>query len=425
MMARLTAVVSSLALVVLFCSSQTRAFQQPYPTCVPNLTNKHSRIISPHSINTPPTSALSLSLTEVGSLVQTGYHTAGVQKVLELGVIAGIGASLRYKLDAKAITTLLLSALVPAVIVSSLSTLRLSAEMGLVVLMGLLLTIAQIAAGELASRIVVKKSANTKAGRTIRRTAAMQLGSMAPALSVFSFLREFVGTEYAGLAALADIPSKLYILIFIRNYLRFRGVAKEESAQQEKKSSKLEKARSAFKDPFNQAIVTGLGLAAIGRPVPTLGFFGAALKSLQQAQTAVLFLLIGLKLKWGGERPKLCMRLLLARHGFMNLMTSLFLGTVLSASGSSAKLAAVLCSQAACSIIAYGQMNTVAEEVEGYDTDLAFDIVALSYPMTIGLNTAACLAKDTYVKALPVMGVGFLLLSTILGKFRRTSGEKS
>ena len=53
-------------------------------------------------------------------LVVKAFHTSGVQKVLELGVVAAIGAALRDKLDAKAVTALLLNALVPAVIVSSL-----------------------------------------------------------------------------------------------------------------------------------------------------------------------------------------------------------------------------------------------------------------------------------------------------------------
>jgi len=82
------------------------------------------------------------------------------------------------------------------------------------------------------------------------------------------------------------------------------------------------------------------------------------------------------------------------------------------------RLAAVLSSHAACSIIAYGQMNKAItnENVQGYDVDLAFDIVALSYQMTMILNTIACLAGPAYVNNLHVAGASMLALSAVIGK---------
>jgi len=105
----------------------------------------------------------------------------------------------------------------------------------------------------------------------------------------------------------------------------------------------------------------------------------------------------------------------------MSLFTSVFLATCLSSKkGSSdvARLAVVLSSQAASSIIAYGQMDKVItnENVQGYDADLAFDIVALSYQMTMLLNTIACLAGSSYVNNLPVVGTTMLALSAVIGK---------
>ena len=82
------------------------------------------------------------------------------------------------------------------------------------------------------------------------------------------------------------------------------------------------------------------------------------------------------------------------------------------------RLAAVLSSHASSSIIAFGQMSKVDKAgVKGYDTDLAFDIVALSFPFTVLLNTIACLAGNTYVDMLPITGSLFLALSALIGKF--------
>lgn len=366
-----------------------------------------------------------LSVGALGPIVAKAFGSSGVQKVLELGVIASIGASLRSKLDAKAVTALLLNALVPAIIVSSLSTLSVSAEMVYVIMAGVILALVQLVAGELASRSIIKNYEESSETRTLQRTAAVQLGTMAPALSVFSFTREFVGYEYSGLAALADVPNKIYTLLLIPYYLHFRGVRKEREVAIKKteKPPVLERITGSLQDPFNLAIVTGLGLAVAKRPISTLGFWGKAVESLAQAQTAILFLLIGLKLKWGGERPKLCLRLLLARHGFVSIATSAFLAAFLP-NGDSTRLAAVLSSQAACSIVAFGQISKVAGKVDGYDTDLAFDLVALSFPVTVVLNTVACLSGKRYVKALPAIGGGLLALSTVLDKFGKSSGEQ-
>jgi len=240
------------------------------------------------------------------------------------------------------------------------------------------------------------------------------------------------------LSTLADVPSKVYSLVLLPYYLRFRGIVGEVKTgldvttgeAKAESSSILKKIGKAISDPFNLAISSGLILAALGRPVDTLGFVGNAIGSLAKSQTAVLFLLIGLKLKVSGDRPKLCLRLLLARHGFMSVFVSVFLAACLplrKGVTDATRLAAVLSSNAACSIIAYGQMNKVVtnENVRGYDVDLAFDIVALSYQMTMILNTVACLAGPAYVNNLSAAGATMLALSTAIGKIGGARNKKS
>mmetsp|Transcript_20319 Transcript_20319/g.31382 ORF Transcript_20319/g.31382 Transcript_20319/m.31382 type:complete len:427 (-) Transcript_20319:48-1328(-) len=419
-----------LAFVSILCSSS--GFLIPRRCHIPDNFRYTHRKPEPVGIQTgrvfmptrraPSVAVQAFTIANIGSFAQAAFGTSGVQKVLELGFIAGVGASLRDKLDAKAITALLLNALVPAVIVSSLSTLKISVEMGYVFLAGTLLALIQLGSSELASRFVIKEeNEDSNETRTLRRTAGIQLGTMAPALSVYSFTREFVGGEFAGLAALADIPTKIYTLLLIPYYLRFRGNKKSSvvSSTPVAKPPMLKQLINAMKDPFNLAITSGIGLAALGRPVSSLGFCGKAIGGLAQAQTSILFLLIGLKLKFGGDRPKLCLQLLLARHGFVSLATSAFLATILR-TGDAARLAAVLSSHAASSIIAFGQMSKVAKEVDGYDTELAFDIVALSFPLTVLLNTIACLAGKRYVDALPIVGTGLLAMSALLGKIGKS-----
>ena len=367
------------------------------------------------------------------SIVTKTFHASGVQKMLELGVIMSIGFFLRNKLDAKALNAVLLNALIPAGILSSLSSLQLSLGLGLIVLSGALLAVVQIISGDMASRFIISKDEkNNKIPSSWRRTAAMQLGTMAPAASVFSFTREFVGAKYVGFAALADVPNKIYSLLLIPRAMRYRASIIGEKKKQ--KLSKKQTMKSIISDPFNLAIGCGLGLAAMRCPLSNLGFFGRAITNLAQTQTAILFLLIGLKLKVGkGENDennsfRLCLRLLLARHGFVGLFVSLFMAVFLRQpleASAASKLALVLSSNAACSIICFGQMTKVvssamsSKEIQSsdsntfYDLDLAFDIIAISYPLTILLNTITCLAGASYVKNLPIISLTFIILSRL------------
>jgi len=430
------------AVLLLACTSSSSAFQQhrgglpPRPGAA-SVSFKHKQNLlqtewqSSPNTRFPSTSAhsntaLGATSSAAFAAATATFQSSAVQKILELAAITGIGYTLRSKLDPKGITSLLLNALVPSIIVSSLSGLSVSAEsLGCVVASGVALAIAQLVGSELAARFVIPKNDSDEI-QVLRRTASVQMSSMAPGLSVLSFTKEFASLTLAGLSTLADVPSKVYSLVLLPYYLKFRGIVDSgdkpsrgvTNGEPKANPKSIPKRIGNFvKDPFNLAISSGLILAALGRPVHTLGFVGNAIGSLAKSQTAVLFLLIGLKLKFSGDRPKLCLRLLLARHGFMSLFASVFLKTCLPKASDATRLAAVLSSHAASSIIAYGQMNkAVDENVKGYDIDLAFDIVALSYQMTMILNTIACLAGSAYVNNLPIAGTTMLVLSAVIGK---------
>ena len=53
-------------------------------------------------------------------------------------------------------------------------------------------------------------------------------------------------------------------------------------------------------DPYNAAIIGGLFLAATQTPMTSLGPFGRAVGQLAAAQTPLLFLIIGLKVRYLG-----------------------------------------------------------------------------------------------------------------------------
>jgi len=94
------------------------------------------------------------------TIIKTAFQSSAVQKILELSVITCIGYSLRNKLgNPNGITSLLLNALVPSIIITSLSGLvSISSEtISSVVGCGILLSIIQIIRSELSSRFVIPK----------------------------------------------------------------------------------------------------------------------------------------------------------------------------------------------------------------------------------------------------------------------------
>lgn len=358
---------------------------------------------------------MSLPVNEVFASAAAIYKLGTIQKVLELASIAVFGAMARDFLDGKALTALLLKALVPAVILTSLAGLTVSSEMMGFVGAGLLLVICQIVAGKIAARLLL---GNDPSRAVARRTSAVQLSTMAPVLSVFAFVREFVGEASAGHAALVDLPSKAYMLLLLPIALTLSGAAVTNGGSAEGTvvkgppltlGARIRSIGRELADPFNAAILAGLTMAITGTRVDDIGFAGNAIKTLASAQTPVLFLLIGLKFRLGGARANFCVALLLLRHGLLALATTGLL-RVASINDAGTRLAAVLCSQAAASIVGFGQISAAQAKRPslGYDPALAFEIAGLSFPLTIVLNTLACVIGAPWVDHLEKIGLALL-----------------
>ena len=71
------------------------------------------------------------------------------------------------------------------------------------------------------------------------------------------------------------------------------------------------------------------------------------------------------------------------------------------------QLLIVLASQATNAMIGLAQINAAKDRGQkGYDTDFAFDIICISYPMTILLNTVACVGGASFIANMfPIAGV--------------------
>jgi glucan phosphoethanolaminetransferase (alkaline phosphatase superfamily) len=133
-----------------------------------------------------------------------------------------------------------------------------------------------------------------------------------------------------------------------------------------------------------------------------------------------LFALIGLTVKLSGNTPLVSSILLLGRAA----ASMLFTGTVNMLMGFDSHTAFIvtLFGQSAVSMLGYGILSRVVDnqskETPAMSKQFAFDLVGYSFPLSIVLNTTACIAKDSYVKRLIPMGGG--LLAAVLVVFLAT-----
>lgn len=150
--------------------------------------------------------------------------------------------------------------------------------------------------------------------------------------------------------------------------------------------------------------------SATGKKIADIGFVGNAIDTMAAAQTPVLFLLIGLTVNLSGNTPLVSSLLLLGRAAVGMLFTGA--ANMLMGFDSNTALVTTLFSQSAVSMLGYGILKRVADsqskERPAFSPAFGFDLVGYSFPLSIILNTTACIAKDKYVKNLIPMGGGLL-----------------
>jgi len=368
-----------------------------------------------------------------------------VQRVLTLLFIICIGKVLQGRFpdkEANAIQKMLLQFLVPATLYKGLSKEKIQPSHLAYIGGGFFLVLGRLAAATLVSYATLgggSKKAQTEtttnaatrpaagfssrpaapattpppaAGASkdmpaLRRTAIFEISTTASALSVLPFLAEFVGPEYVGLGGMVDLPMKLYMLLVMPVLLKSCGESSGGSGSSESSGGKaLAIATQLVKDPITMSLVLGIAMAMLtdGAGTAALGFLGKALDALAGAQTPVLFLLIGLKLKFESSTPLYCIVLLLGVQGVLLVMVYVAL-LILHPSDTIAKFV-ILFSQGAPSVVGMGVIaSAAASGVAGYSKDFAFDIVGMAFPISSFIQCFAGIMGASYPSVCGIVGV--------------------
>ena len=248
------------------------------------------------------------------------------------------------------------------------------------------------------------------------RTARLLIPSLAPGLSCFPFVLEFLGEDALAKVAMADLGNKIFVLIILyvvamNWHYRYRNTTK-------KNTGKLKSlVRVLVSEPVNIFIVAALVLLIFGFTMDTLPvLFSDILTKLSLIMTPLVLLFIGLGIKLKRKQFFQVFSMLSMHAGLVFLLSGVFiLFTGLQSIESILLLLAFGLSS--CSFWPYAHISTVEHLEVGdnhkrtFDSDFALNILALSFPLSTILILGVLNTGTVFVSNINV----FLIGGTLLG----------
>ena len=309
-----------------------------------------------------------------------------LQKTITFILFIGIGLLLKVKFSTKAevvgIKKIILNLALPATIFIALLGIKVEADLLLLPLMALILNALLFYVFPLLLPIlgIEKETPNY-------RTAKMLIPSLAPGLSCFPFVLEYLGDSYLAKAAMADLGNKVFVLMIL--YV----VAMNWHYKVQKKKAQSGKAKlkslgiAMISEPVNVFIAAALLLVGFGLNLDSLPFFASeTLSRLSLLMTPLVLLYIGLAVNIKKDQLIQILGVLMLRAGFVILIT----GLLVMFTGISIQndiLLMLAFGLSACSFWPFAHISAVdAAEVDvekkTFNPNFAVSILALSFPLS-------------------------------------------
>lgn len=262
------------------------------------------------------------------------------------------------------------------------------------------------------------------------RTLMMLLPSLAPGLSCFPFILEYIGEEQLANAALADVGNKFFVLIFLyvmaMNW-HYANHANDKSNAQSKLKSLL---ISLIKEPINIIILLAIGLLSLGLNLTTLPtFLSETFVRLSAIMTPLVLIFIGLAVKLSKKGLGTVISILCCRAGISILISAIII-LALGLSVPGAIMLAVVFPLSAVSFWPFAHMSAfnLKEDSDGmkaqkrtFDTEFAILILACSLPFST-LLILGILSAGTLFTGIPILvtlGISFLAVGILPNLIRR------
>lgn len=234
-------------------------------------------------------------------------------------------------------------------------------------------------------------------------SAKLLIPSLAPGLSCFPFILEFLGEDYLAKAAMADLGNKFFVL-FILYLLAIKWYYKNQSITQQPIGEKIKiLTKTMLFEPVNLFIIVALFFVFFGINNSNLPIFiQEILNRLSNIMTPLVLIFIGLSVKIEKKQFAQIFSMLMLRAS-ITIFTIACLLTIYKVGIKGDILFYITFGLSACSFWPFAHICNVAskeadisENKKTFNMDFALAILALSLPISVILILSILTAGDTF-----------------------------
>lgn len=341
-----------------------------------------------------------------------------LQKTITLLLLITLGLLLKGKFKNKdqtnGIKEIILSVALPSTIFISLMKIDIDSSMIIIPLVTLVFNFLMFFSAPLAfSLFGIEK--NSPTGRTLM----MLIPSLAPGLSCFPFIAEFLGEKSLAIAALADVGNKFFVLISLY-ILAMNMFLKNSDDKEMKMGGKLKSLfASMFQEPINILIFLAIILLSMGINYSTLPSVVTDLFDKTSAMmTPLVLLFIGLAVQLKEGKKRIVASILFFRAGITMLISAGMI-YVLNITDLSMILLAIVIPLSAASfwplahISAFNlreDQKAMPKEKRTFDLELAVLLLAFSLPFSTILILAILSSGSFFAHTTTLLTSGLILI---------------
>ncbi|MBN7811066.1 permease [Algoriphagus sp. H41] len=343
-----------------------------------------------------------------------------LEKTLSLILLIGIGVLLQQKFQSedqkKGLKTLILTLALPAMIFVALMKIEINPDLLFlpVLALGFNLVMMYLTRFSMPAFGIKKDSAEM-------RTLALLVPSLAPGLTCFPFVAQYLGDDLLAWSALADIGNKIFVLI-LAYMLAMSWYYKTQQLPARSNRQKIKELLLAMlSEPINVVILAAIILLSFGLHMDDLpGFLSASILMLKDVMTPLVLLFIGIAVMFKWSQIKTIFALLVFRAGFTFLLSGLFLWLIPGLPFASALLVVVF-PQSAVSFWPFAHMSAIRKmEINSgsskatFDLDLGINVLAVSMPLSTLMILGVFTSGNLWVVPTNVLILGASLVGLSL-----------
>ena len=255
------------------------------------------------------------------------------------------------------------------------------------------------------------------------RSAQLLIPSLAPGLSCFPFILEFLGNDSLAKAAMADLGNKFFVLFLLYLIaLKWHYKNAIDFGKTSIKSKLKSLCKALLYEPVNMFIFVALVLIFSGITFDKIpNFIASTIDRLSLMMTPLVLLFIGLAVQLKKKQFFQIFSLLLLRASFTLLVVAGIV-LLLNVSDTNDILVMLVFGLSSCSFWPFAHISSISakemnqhEEKMTFDVNFALSIIGLSLPISVLLILGIFSAGDTFTEMNSILGLsGVLFLVGIM-----------